>query len=75
MTTKNDAEALVEYMKAFSEYNNKLDEYFPISRVIPGQKLKAGKVLTIEVISELDKMGKDVEEKRKTWISFLDKKR
>ena len=70
MTAKNDAEALRDYMKAYKEYNDKLDEYFPVSRVVTGQEMKAGKVLTEEVLLELDKMANDVEEKRKAWMNF-----
>lgn len=71
MTAKNDAEALREYMESYKEYNEKLDEYFPVRQVVPGQEIKPGKVLTEEVLLELDKLADEVEEKRKVWMSFL----
>jgi len=71
MTAKNDAEALREYMESYKEYNEKLDEYFPVCQVVPGRELKPGKVLTEEVLLELDKLANEVEKKRKAWMSFL----
>ena len=71
MTAKNEAEALRDYMEAYKEYYDKLDEYFPVREVVPGQEVKAGKVLTIEALRELDKMSNEVEKKRKTWMNFF----
>lgn len=71
MTAKNDAEALRDYMEAYKEYNDKLDEYFRVSEVVPGQEMKVGKLITKEVLIELDKMANEVEEKRKAWMNLL----
>ncbi|MBA7640713.1 hypothetical protein ES703_48384 [subsurface metagenome] len=71
MTAKNDAEALREYMESYKEYHEKLDEYFPVRQVVPGQEIKPGKALTEEILFALDKLANEVEEKRKIWRSFL----
>ena len=42
-----------------------------LERSVFERKVKAGKVLTIEALRELDKMSNEVEKKRKTWMNFF----
>lgn len=71
MPKRNQAEALRDYMEAYKAYNDKLDEYFPVRQVVSGQPIKAGKLLTQEVLLELDKLGIELEEKRKAWVNSI----
>ena len=73
MTAKNDAEAVMDYVEAHKKYNDMLDEYIVVEEIIPGHVTKPSKVLTEKAILELDKLGNEVEEKRKIWMVFIKK--
>lgn len=70
MIPKNDAEAVRDYMEAYKKYYDQLDVYFPVRQVVPGQKIKVGKLLTAEAMAELERLAQDMENKRKVWMSF-----
>lgn len=70
---KNDTEALLDYMNTLNEFNKRMNEYFPVNRVLPGQKMKVGKTITNEIILELDKLEKDVEKKHRIWMKLVRK--
>ena len=70
MAPKNDAEAVRDYMEAYKKYYDQLDVYFPVRKVVPGQKIQLGKPLTAEAIAELGRLAQDMENKRKVWMNF-----
>ena len=58
-------------IEAYNKYVDMRDKYFPVNQVIQGGEIKLGKILTAEVVHELDRLAKDAEEKRKIWMYFL----
>lgn len=64
-------EALRKYMRAFDEYRERLDRYFPVRPVVPGEPLVYGEPITEAALRELEEAEAEVTETRRKWMEAL----
>jgi hypothetical protein len=70
---RNADDAMKEYIEAVEEYNQLLDKYFPVSRIIPGVEIKTGEPVNEKVLGNLEEAEGRVTKARLKWDQALRK--
>ena len=68
---KEVAKTVRDYVEATENYNQLLDKYFPVRRVVPGVKITPGEPITEAALRELEEAEAKVTETRQRWNESL----
>ena len=68
---KKNAKAEEEFLRAVSEYNKLLAEYFPLRHVDPEVPIIMGEIHLKDVFEEFEKAEAKIKEKREKWKRIL----